>query len=124
MDEESSTDRRPLKFWLAMGLIAIAAFAVWLAFVLHAVGSRSPNARLLPATAADMKALVAHINGPKKSIGHIANIRVTSAVRLGEIGPPGKQFGAVEGLEALIANSDDPKETEAAESALKKINGK
>jgi hypothetical protein len=123
MDEESSADRRPLKFWLGMALIAVVAFAVWLACVLHVIGSKPPYQRLVPASALDAKNLVAIINGPKTSVGHIENLRVPAAATLGEIGPPAKQFGAVEALEALIANSDDSKETEAAESALRKING-
>jgi hypothetical protein len=39
------------------------------------------------------------------------------------VGPPAKEYGAVEALNALIAATNDPELKKAAEEAVIKING-
>jgi hypothetical protein len=102
-------------------LIVVTGVALFLGWrVNHRPKFQAPPSTWTPA---DVNGLIAYINGPKKRIGFIANIQVPSAVRLGEIGPAAKEYGAVKALEALIANTNDPEAKDAAERALKKING-
>jgi len=74
-------------------------------------------------TPADIKQLVKDLGGKKKPMGMgIKDMRVAAAARIGEIGPPAKEYGAIEALEKLAADKD-PDANAAAQAALAKVKG-
>ena len=72
-----------------------------------------------PASPEDIKELV-KLLARKKRVSFIEDIRIPSAERLGEIGPPAAEHGAIPALEKMAADKD-PVVKETAEKALAKI---
>jgi hypothetical protein len=112
--------RRRLQFSIGAVLFVVTIIAIFFGWL---VNRPPPPPIRVPSSPADIKALVAHINGPARKVGFIRNVQVPSAVRLGQVGPLAKQYGAVEALNALVANTNDPEAKKAAEDALIMING-
>ena len=72
-----------------------------------------------PTSPEDIKELV-KLLAKKQRVSFVEDIRIPSAERLGDIGPPAAEHGAVPALEKMAADKD-PKVKEVAQKALAKI---
>ncbi|HEY4311897.1 MAG TPA: hypothetical protein VGN12_20790 [Pirellulales bacterium] len=126
MADESPTNWRSGEFWPPLIIALVLAVAASLAYIVYQGGLKTPYKPAFSTTAspADVKQLIAYINGPPRPAGHIQNFQVQAAKRLGGIGPMAKQFGADQALATLIATTNDPEAKSAAEIALAQIEGR
>ncbi len=85
-------------------------------------GSHSTPPQPTAATPEQIKDLVALLGSRQTDSGMGFDVRVAAASRLGEIGPPAKEYGAVPALEKLL-NHKDRQVKEAAQRALGRIQG-
>jgi hypothetical protein len=116
------TRRRRLQFSIGAMLVVVTVIALFFGWRVNRRPPPPIRVRI-PTTPAEIQALVAHVNGPPKKVGFISNVQLPAAIKLGYVGPPAKQYGAVEALNALIAATNDPELKRAAEDAVIKING-
>jgi hypothetical protein len=119
--EPKPTRRRWYQFSIGAIFVVVTIIALFLGWL---VNRPPPPPIRVPTSPAEVKALVAHVNGPAKKVGFIRNVQVPAAVRLGYVGPLAKQYGAIEALNALIATTNDLEAKKAAEDALKMIYGR
>jgi hypothetical protein len=126
MADESPTDWRSGDFWAPMIVAIVLAMGVSLAYVVYMGGFKTQYTPAFSTVAspADVNQLIACINGPPQSAGHIKNIQVPAAKRLGAIGPMAKHFGADKALATLIATTNDPEAKSAAETVLARVKGR
>ena len=108
MDESVPSPRRPRWFQFGVGSLLLLLTVVALGLAARP-RSRIPMPPPMPVTVDDVNDLVAAIQGPKRKVGFIEDIRVPAANRLGEIGELARANGAVEALEKLAATTNDPK---------------
>lgn len=115
--------RRRRWFQFGVGSLLVLLTVVGLGLALRPT-SRLPRRSVDPTTADDVKELVAQVQGPKRKVGFIKDIRVAAANRLGDVGELARTNGAMEALEQLAATTNDPEAREAAERAVAKLKPK
>ncbi len=99
----------------------VAGYAAVLLAVVFVAGCKK-KAQVLPdnpVSPEDIKTMIGNLKS-KQSIGHIADIRIPAAQRLGTAGPAAKE--AIPALEKM-AKDKDPEVKRVAEEALAKIKG-
>jgi hypothetical protein len=123
MDEPAIIPRRRRWSQFGVGTLLLLLTVVALGLALRPT-SRLPRPPLIPATIDDVKELIARVQGPKRKVGFINDIRVAAANRLGDIGELARANGAIEALEQLATTTNDPEAQEAAERAVAKLKPK
>ena len=114
------TRRRWFQFSLGAMLVVVTVLALLLGWRVNR--RPAPPIVTTTATAGDVRDLIAALNRPSKKLSFVSNIWAVAADRLGELGPLAKQNGAVEALQAFIAQTNDAEAKQAAEEAIKKLN--
>ena len=116
------TRRRWFQFSIGTMLLLMTLFALWAFKAEQIINAPKPPPRVSIAPA-DVVQLVTVLKGPAKRAGHIANVRIVAAQRLGDVGPLAKRYGAAKALQDLLAATNDAEEITIAQDALRKISG-